>query len=108
MSDEIKLPSFINVHAVMPVQKGVGKNGKPYEIQKASVSLLDENGELLQAGVLRVPNSAVGKLKPGVYAPGFGMRIDFQNNEVIPVMNSLLAVPSRNAPVTAPVAAPKA
>ena len=91
--DEIKkLPSFIQILVAQKPKEGVGKNGKPYKFQEADCVMLDEDGVMLQVGVMRVPNDLIDKIKPGVYQPGFGIRVDFQSREIKPVLMSLTPV----------------
>lgn len=99
MSEEIKLPSFIQVFALQPVQNVKSKkDGREFPVQKASCQFLDENGEQLQVGVMSVSSADIGKLKPGIYRPRFGMRIDYNSNEVKPILAGLDPMPSRTAP----------
>lgn len=105
MSEEIKLPSFIQIFGLQPVQNGTSKTGRAYSIQKASCQLLDEEGVQMQVAILRLPAADVGNIKPGIYRPAFGLRIDYQNNEVAPVLLSLTPMPTRQSP--AAVAAAK-
>ncbi len=107
MSEEIKLPSFIQVHGLQPVQSGKTKTGRDFTMQKASCQFLDADGVAMQVGILRIPAADVGKLKPGIYMPTFGLRIDYQNNEVAPTLLSLTPMPSRTAPVAAAAPAAK-
>lgn len=102
--DEIKkLPSFIQILVAQKPNEGVGKNNKPYKFQNADCVMLDEDGVMLQVGVMRVPNDLIDKVKPGVYQPGFGIRVDFQSREIKPVLMSLTPVRQQ-----APAAAAKA
>jgi len=96
--DEVKkLPSAIQILVVQEPREGTGKTGKPYKFQNAECVMLDEDGVMLQVGVMRVPNDSIGQVKPGVYRPSFGIRVDFQTREVKPVLMSLLPVPQRPA-----------
>lgn len=94
MAEEMKLPSFIQVHGLQPVQSGKTKTGRDFTMQKASCQFLNEDGEHMQVGILRLPAADVGKLKPGIYRPVFGLRIDYQNNEVAPTLLSLDPMPA--------------
>ena len=98
--DEIKkLPSFIQILVAQKPNEGMGKNGKPYKVQNADCVMLDEDGVMLQVGVMRVPNDLIDKIKPGVYQPGFGIRVDFQSREIKPVLMSLTPVRQKVADV---------
>lgn len=98
--DEIKkLPSFIQILVAQKPSEGIGKNGKPYKVQNADCVMLDEDGVMLQVGVMRVPNDLIDKIKPGVYQPGFGIRVDFQSREIKPVLMSLTLVRQKVADV---------
>lgn len=106
MSDDVKkLPSFIQVLVAQPIRKGISKkNGQPYEMQEADCVMLDEDGTLLQVGVMTVPREQMGKLEPGVYQPSFGISVNFQSRVITPVLMGLTAV--RRAPSAAAPAAP--
>ncbi len=102
MSEEIKLPSFIQIFALQPVQPIKSKkDGREFHIQKASCQFLDENGEQLQVGVMTLPSAEVGKIKPGIYRPRYGMRMDYNNNEVKPVISGFDPMPTRQSPAAA-------
>lgn len=103
MDGEIKkLPSFIQILVAQKPNEGMGKNGKPFKFQNADCVMLDEDGVMLQVGVLRVPNDLVDKIRPGVYQPGYGVRVDFQSREIKPVLMSL--TPVRTQAAAAPAA----
>ena len=91
--DEIKrLPSYIQILVAQKPKEGVGKNGKPYKFQEADCVMLDEDGVMLQVGLLDVPGDLIDKLKPGVYQAGYGMRVDYQSRKIKPVVMSLTPV----------------
>lgn len=107
------LPAFIKVLVVQEIRKGTGKNGKPYEFQEVDCLTLDADGVELQVGVTPVPAPLVGKITRGLYAPVYGMRVDFQSRKIMPAIVDFTPVPSlapvgRAAPVAAAPAAPKA
>lgn len=101
----VRLPAFIRVLVVQPIKEGTGKTGKAYKLQEVDCVALDENGEALQVGVLSLPNSLLGTVSEGVYAPVYGMRVDFQTRKIAPSIVGLNRIENRQRVGSTPKAA---
>lgn len=69
------LPSFIQVLVVGPVLNKKF-DGREYQTQQLECLGLDADGQPLQVGVVPVPKSLHGLVKPGIYRPVYAMRVD--------------------------------
>lgn len=69
------LPSFLQVLVVGPVLNKKYE-GREYTTQQLECLGLDDSGQPLQVGVVPVPKALQGTIKPGIYRPVFGMRVD--------------------------------
>ena len=94
VAEATSLPAFIRVLIVQEVRKGVGKTGKPYEMQEIDCMTLDQDGVEMQVGVMQVPTPLLGKITRGVYAPVYGMRVDFASRGIKPAIVDLTPVPT--------------
>lgn len=92
------LPSYVRVLVVQEIRKGVGKNNKPYEFQEIDCLTLDADGVELQVGVMPVPAPLVGKITRGLYAPVYGMRVDYQSRKIMPAIVDFTPVPTAVSP----------
>lgn len=113
VAEATSLPAFIRVLIVQEVRKGVGKSGKPYEMQEIDCMTLDHDGVEMQVGVMQVPTPLLGKIVRGTYAPVYGMRVDFASRGIKPAIVDLTPVtgtptPGRVAKAAEPPAAAKA
>lgn len=103
----MSLPSFIKIIKVNEPRSGT-KDGRAWVMQDAECVTLDENGELLQVGVLSLPKSMMGDKVPvcGTYTPVYGMQVGMRDRRIEPAIVGLTPYPTKGAPV-AP-ATPKA
>lgn len=69
------LPSVIQVLVAGPVQQKKYQD-REYTTQQLECLALDDNGQPLQVGVIRVPKALQGQIKPGFYRPVYAMRVD--------------------------------
>lgn len=69
------LPSIIQVLVPGPV---IDKkyDGREYKAQQLECLALDDVGQPLQVGIIRVPTHLHGQIGAGYFRPVFGMRVD--------------------------------
>jgi len=73
------LPSVIQVLVAGPVQQKKYQD-REYTTQQLECLALDDAGQPLQVGVIRVPKALQGTVKPGFYRPVYAMRVDRERN----------------------------
>lgn len=85
------MQGILKIFKLDEVKKGIAsKTGKPYEIHTAQCALMTADGELDQVGVLDIPPSLRGKVKPGVFIGSYAMGVSFANGRIGPVLQDLL------------------
>lgn len=88
------LPSVIQVIVAGPVQDKKYQD-REYKSQQLECLALDDAGQPLQVGIVRVPSHLHGQVKAGFYRPVFGMRVD-RDRVIQPVLLDL--TPYKPAP----------
>lgn len=88
------LPSVIQVIVAGPVQDKKYQD-REYKSQQLECLALDDAGQPLQVGIVRVPTHLHGQIKAGFYRPVFGMRVD-RDRVIQPVLLDL--TPYKPAP----------
>lgn len=88
------LPSVIQVIVAGPVQDKKYQD-REYKSQQLECLALDDSGQPLQVGIVRVPSHLHGQIKAGFYRPVFGMRVD-RDRVIQPVLLDL--TPYKPAP----------
>ena len=98
-------PAFIKIIKINEKREGV-KEGRPWAMQDCECVALDENGEMLQVGVLQLPKPMLGENAPqlGTYIPVFALQVGLRDRKIGVGIVDLKLVPARSA--TAPAAAP--
>lgn len=89
------LPSLIQVIVPGPVLDKKYQD-REYKSQQLECLALDDAGQPLQVGIVRVPTHLHGQVKAGFYRPVFGMRVD-RDRVIQPVLLDL--TPYKPAPV---------
>lgn len=90
------LPSVIQVIVAGPVQDKKYQD-REYKSQQLECLALDDAGQPLQVGIVRVPTHLHGQIKAGFYRPVFGMRVD-RDRVIQPVLLDL--TPYKPAPLS--------
>ena len=90
------LPSVIQVIVAGPVQDKKYQD-REYKSQQLECLALDDAGQPLQVGIVRVPTHLHGQVKAGFYRPVFGMRVD-RDRVIQPVLLDL--TPYKPAPLS--------
>lgn len=88
------LPSVIQVIVPGPVLDKKYQD-REYKSQQLECLALDDAGQPLQVGIVRVPTHLHGQIKAGFYRPVFGMRVD-RDRVIQPVLLDL--TPYKPAP----------
>lgn len=91
------LPSFVQVIKAGPVLDKEYQDRK-YKTQQLECVALDDAGEALQVGVIKVPAHLHGQVSRGYYRPVFGMRVN-RERVIEPVLIDL--TPYKPAPLSA-------
>lgn len=90
------LPSVIQVIVPGPVLDKKYQD-REYKSQQLECLALDDAGQPLQVGIVRVPTHLHGQIKAGFYRPVFGMRVD-RDRVIQPVLLDL--TPYKPAPLS--------
>ncbi|MFE1572230.1 hypothetical protein ACFIQG_10470 [Comamonas odontotermitis] len=90
--------SIIEILKVGDIRSGVGKTGKPWQMQEAECILRDQDGGVVQVGVLDVPRDLIDNLRPGVYTASFTLSAHYQSRKIGAQLVALTPLPAR-APV---------
>lgn len=90
------LPSVIQVIVPGPVLDKKYQD-REYKSQQLECLALDDAGQPLQVGIVRVPTHLHGQVKAGFYRPVFGMRVD-RDRVIQPVLLDL--TPYKPAPLS--------
>lgn len=90
------LPSVIQVIVAGPIQDKKYQD-REYKSQQLECLALDDAGQPLQVGIVRVPTHLHGQIKAGLYRPVFGMRVD-RDRVIQPVLLDL--TPYKPAPLS--------
>ncbi|WP_287919115.1 hypothetical protein [Comamonas sp.] len=106
------LPSIIQVLVPGPVLDKKYQD-REYKAQQLECLALDDAGQPLQVGIIRVPSHLHGQISAGFYRPVFGMRVD-RDRVIQPVLLDLTpykpapasgtSAPSKSAAATAATA----
>lgn len=81
------LPSIIQVIVPGPVLDKKYQD-REYKSQQLECVALDDSGQPLQVGIVRVPQHLHGQIGTGFYRPVFGMRVD-RDRVIQPVLLDL-------------------
>ncbi len=87
--------SVIQILKVGDIRSGVGKTGKPWQMQEAECILIDGDGQVSQVGVLDVPRELVGNLNPGTYSATFTLSAHYQTRKIGAQLVALTPHPTR-------------
>ena len=90
------LPSFIQVGVPGEVVDKKYEN-REYKAQQLECVCLDDAGNPLQVGIIRVPQHLLGQVGAGYFRPVYGMRVD-KDRVIQPVLLDL--TPYKPAPAT--------
>lgn len=90
------LPSFVQVIKPGPVEDKQYQDRK-YKTQQLECVALDDAGEVLQVGVIKVPTHLHGQISSGYYRPVYGMRVN-RERVIEPVLLDL--APFKPAPAS--------
>lgn len=90
------LPSVIQVLVPGPVLDKKYQD-REYKSQQLECLALDDAGQPLQVGIVRVPQHLHGQIGPGFFRPVFGMRVN-RDRVIEPVLIDL--TPYKPAPAT--------
>lgn len=99
--------STIQVLKVINEEKTAKKTGDKYNVRMAECVLLDDNGQIEVAGPMRLTESLLEGLVPGVYRAGFSMVRETygdRKGEIVSKCVSLQPVPVKGQPVARPAA----
>ncbi|MDH1903413.1 hypothetical protein N5D67_14005 [Comamonas aquatica] len=102
------LPSLVQVIIAGPVLDKAYQDRK-YKTQQLECIALDDTGQELQVGVIKVPTHLHGQISRGFYRPVFGMRVN-RERVIEPVLIDLTpykpaAAPASSSKSTAAAAA---
>lgn len=99
----MSLPTFIKIIKVNEKRSGT-KDGRVWEMQDAECVTLDENGELLQVGVLPLPKSMMGDKAPvcGTYTAIYGMQVGMRDRKIGPAIIGLSLYVAKVTPLVKP------
>ena len=90
------LPSLVKVIIAGPVLDKAYQDRK-YKTQQLECIALDDTGQELQVGVIKVPTHLHGQISRGYYRPVYGMRVN-RERVIEPVLVDL--TPYKPAPAT--------
>lgn len=84
------MQSILHILKVNELRTG-SKDGRAWEMQDAECALLTDSGEVDQVGVLMIPKTLRGQVKPGVYMGSFALSPDRERriNAVLVGLNPL-------------------
>ncbi|MEF9964586.1 MAG: hypothetical protein RR779_09465 [Comamonas sp.] len=94
--------SIIEILKVNEPRTGVSqKTGKAWSMQEAECVLRDQEGQVVQVGVLDVPRELIDNLRPGVYTASFTLSAHYQSRKIGAQLVSLTPMPTRQQPAAA-------
>ncbi|MGE8445688.1 MAG: hypothetical protein ACN6O1_05685 [Comamonas sp.] len=93
--------SIIEILKVGEIRSGVGKTGKAWQMQEAECILRDQDGQVVQVGVLDVPRDLIDNLRPGVYTASFTLNAHYQSRKIGAQLVALTPIPTRAQPAPA-------
>lgn len=91
--------SIVEILKVNEARTGTSqKTGKPWAMQEAECILRDQEGGVVQVGVLDVPKELIDNLRPGVYTASFTLTAGYSDRKIGARLVALTPMPTR-APV---------
>lgn len=103
-----KFSSMIQVFTVENEEKTSARTGNKYTHFAARCALLDDSGQIVNVGALRVPPAMRDQVKVGAFRAGFALQVpDWgdQKGDIVAVLTDLTPIQTRGA---APAPAAKA
>lgn len=88
--------SIVEILKVNEARTGTSqKTGKPWAMQEAECILRDQDGGVVQVGVLDVPKELIDNLRPGVYTASFTLAAGYSDRKIGARLVALTPVPAR-------------